>query len=525
MKKTVKKLAAVGLTLTSVMSLVACGNSASTDNGDSKKEVTKPTSFKVMMDGTVVTESNGGLAFRKQLEEALDLVDCIEWVQPDHAGYYDAVSQAFNSESTMPDIVVLSSDYYALYAANGMLWDMTDAWEASDTNNSGRLISTAQNVLDSLLVNGEDGTKAMYGFSPYRGNGCLTYVKSAWLEAAGMSKSDVEGKQLTWDEYYDMLKKMTAAKGHYTISAPGFVSDEAPYTNYLPEFFQKAEYTFYKNSSGQYVDGFSEDAMKEALQRIATAVADGVIDKESVNNTTANARDKFRSTDAGAESGVFTYWAGTWSNTLRNYLSNAKLDNDLVELLPIQELGTYVERLAPCWAITSACSNPEGVFKYFIDTMLDGGDIQTLWTYGAKGTHWDNIAETYTQQGKEDTPIETKEGEFHFLPSPEKPQNLMSKNHIDPTLALASFKEGDPGAAKLSEVAKESEDFFAANSTIATPLPMTPDLGDNIGDINTTRKFVVAQVALGEMTVDAGMEYYATQVGKNVETVLKSLNK
>ncbi len=37
--------------------------------------------------------------------------------------------------------------------------------------------------------------------------------------------------------------------------------------------------------------------MKEALQRIQTAVNDGVIDKESVNNSTANARDKFYSTD------------------------------------------------------------------------------------------------------------------------------------------------------------------------------------------------------------------------------------
>ena len=49
MKKTVKKLTAVGLTLTSVMGLVACGGSnagTSTEGGSSaaeKKEITKPT--------------------------------------------------------------------------------------------------------------------------------------------------------------------------------------------------------------------------------------------------------------------------------------------------------------------------------------------------------------------------------------------------------------------------------------------------------------------------------------------------
>ena len=61
----------------------------------------------------------------------------------------------------MPDVVLLSSDYYALYASNGFLWNMTDAWNSSETKKSGRLISTADNVLSALMVNGEDGTKAM----------------------------------------------------------------------------------------------------------------------------------------------------------------------------------------------------------------------------------------------------------------------------------------------------------------------------------------------------------------------------
>ena len=71
--------------------------------------------------------------------------------------------------------------------------------------------------------------------------------------------------------------------------------------------------------------------------------------------------------------------------------------------------------------------------------MLDGGDIQTAWTYGAKATHWDDKAETVTLAENKGT-FEYKEGEFHFLPSPEKPSTLMSKNHIDPILSLAKFK-------------------------------------------------------------------------------------
>jgi len=57
-----------------------------------------------------------------------------------------------------------------------------------------------------------------------------------------------------------MLKKMKEARGiDYVISAPGFYSKEAPYTNYLPEFYQNAQFTFYYDQSkGEYVDGFSQ---------------------------------------------------------------------------------------------------------------------------------------------------------------------------------------------------------------------------------------------------------------------------
>ncbi len=69
--KTFKKLTAVGLTLTSVMSLVACGNNngGSNNNASSNKEVTKPDKFTVMVDSAIVTEANGAQAFYKYLSD------------------------------------------------------------------------------------------------------------------------------------------------------------------------------------------------------------------------------------------------------------------------------------------------------------------------------------------------------------------------------------------------------------------------------------------------------------------------
>ena len=530
MKKTVKKLTAVGLTLTSVMGLVACGgsNAGTTTNSTTaaeKKEIVKPTSFTVMADGTVATEENGGKEFYKYLEKVTGLAEgTISWVRPPHANYYDSVKSAFTS-GTEADVCILSSDYYALYAANGMLWDMTDAWNNSETKNSGRLIDTADAVLASLLVPGEDGKKAMYAFTPCRGNGCCTYIKKAWLDKAGIDASKVENVTMDFNTYYGYLKQMAATVGHYVISAPGFVSGEAPYTNYLPEFFQKAQYSFYKNTSGKYVDGFSEQAMKDALQRIQTAVADGVIDKASNGQKTSDARNKFYSTDPASESGVFTYWAGTWKRNLVTNLEAKGLDSQLIAINPIKELGKYTERLSPVWAITKKAQNPEGIFKYFIDTMLDGGDVQLAWEAGAKGTHWDDKAESVTVKGKEDKPTEYKEGQFHFLPSPEKPNTLMSKNHIDPILCLAKFKDGTTGPVSITDIAKENGEWFAKNCESAVAVPMTEALSDNLNDVNKARNEVVAKVALGEWTVDQGMDYYNQQVSTYVKEILDSLNK
>lgn len=537
MKKTVKKLAAVGLSLTSVMGLVACGNTSGGNTTTTEAtvdwaSVEKPGKFSVMVDGTIVKETNGAKEFYAYLQQLTGLD--IEWIRPDHSGYYDQVASVFAS-GDFPDVVLLSSDYLALYANNGYLWDMTDAWANSQTRNSGRLIESGEKIMQANSVLGVDGEYGIYGFSPFRGNGCCTYVKAAWLEAAGLKADDYTTKVLTFSEYNDLLKKLKAASASdYVISAPGWIGTEAPYTNYLPEFYQDANYTFYLGKDGSYVDGFSEDAMKQALARIAQGVKDGLIDKETEGQTTAAARNKFLSTDPKTESGVFTYWAGTWADTLATKLKQNGLDDKLVALYPIKELGKYTERLSTAWCITDSAAQKglaEGIFKYFIDTMLDGGDIQMAWEYGAKGTHWDinktgaefkyTLAENSKGQIVEKT---AKDGAFYFLPSPEDPTTLMKKNHVDPVLALASYNGTDPGMAAVSDNVKSNFAMFSAQSQVATPLPMTEALGNNIGDINSKRNEVISKVALGQMTVDEGMAEYTKEVGGKVETVLKSLN-
>ena len=537
MRKTIKKLTAVGLTLTSVMGLVACGNN-NASNGTKETvdwaSVEKPEHFTVMVDGTVPTLEEWGEKFDEQLKSLTGLD--FEITRPDHNSYYDAVANSMLDASAMPDVIILSSDYLALYASQGLLWDMTDAWNNSATKSSGRLISDAEKIMKANYVRGVDGEKALYGFVPARGNGCVTYVKEAWATQAGYSKADLTSKQLSYDEFYTMLKKMKEARGvDYVISAPGFYSKEAPYTNYLPEFYQNAQFTFYYDQAkGEYVDGFSQKEMKDALQRIQNAVNDGIINKETSTKTTQTARNDFKSSDPKTESGVFTYWAGQWAETLRGYLKTAGLDDSMIPLLPIKELGSYAERLAPSWCITSHAAETgkaEGIFKYFIDTMLDGGDIQIAWQYGAKGTHWDDKAETVTVYDSKGGVNESKtktyeEGVFHFLTTPEDNTKLMSKNHIDKSLAIATFGDNtDPGNKSVDPIITENYAMFNANSKLETPLWNTEVLSNNISDINTKRLEVVSQVVLGEKTYDEAMADYKKQVGAKCDAVVESLNE
>lgn len=535
MKKTLKKFAAVGLTLTSVVGLVACGSKNNTT--DNKKEtvdwasVEKPGKFTVMVDGTVVKETNGAAAFYKYYKELTGLD--IEWIRPDHSSYADSVKNTFAS-GDLPDVVLLNSDYLANFASNGYLWDMTDAWEQSATKNSGRLTDMADTVMSGNVLAGPDGTKALYGFSPARGNGCCTYVKASALKAAGLDPDKVANETMTYDQYYDMLKKIQAASPNknYVISTSGFVAGgnkpEAPYTNYLPEFYQDAQFTFYLKD-GKYVDGFSEEAMKKAMDRLKTAIDDKILDPATQNASTKEARNKFTNKDANLASSVFTYWAGTWDKNLTKLLPDQT--DSLVPMKPIKEVGKYVERLAPAWAITYKAyedGKAEGIFKYFIDTMLDGGDIQVAWEYGAKGTHWDDKAETYTvagKDGKEGKTYTAAEGEFHNLPSPETPSTLTTKNHIDPDLAIAGFGDKeDPGHKAQDPIITECYKMFNANCEMVEVLPTTDVLSNNITDINTKRVEVLSQVVLGTKTYDEAMADYNNQVGDKVTAVIESLN-
>jgi multiple sugar transport system substrate-binding protein/putative aldouronate transport system substrate-binding protein len=298
-----KKVISVLLATAMVASMAACGSSNS--GGAASSAAPAPSSdaaasseaapsaeapageyqldqIRLVVNGTLTANiENGQAEFEKQWEDAVGVDLVIE--QLDHSGYVDGVGRIFAS-GDYPDVMIMSADMYAQYAPTGILWDMTEAYE----NASFQPRITAPEINENLKINGK-----LYGFAPAYGNGCVTFVKEAWLDAVGLTADSIK----TWDDYYNMLTLFTTedpdgngANDTYGVVAAGFVGFEAPYINYLPEFWQDAYPAFTQDANGVWYDGFNTDATKAALLRLQKAYQEGVIDPESLTMGTKDAR-------------------------------------------------------------------------------------------------------------------------------------------------------------------------------------------------------------------------------------------
>ncbi len=532
--KNVNKIIASLLAGSMVFSLAACGNpegsgsntgdttgdtgaataepsteaTPAAEDGGAAAEVVKPETIKVMWDGTVFKEGeNYAEAFYEALDAALGLH--VEWVRPDHSGYGEQVGIAFNDMSTIADVVLLPSNYYASYAAQGNLWNMTDAWNNSDTANSGRLTEAAPLIIEQWYTAGPDGNKGIYGMYPARGNGCITYVKAAWAKNAGYESADA--LPTDWAGYQEFLLAMKEANGGKApVLAAGILNaGEAPFTNYLPEFYQSAYPDFYKNADGVWVDGFTQPEMAEAMDRLAWANENGLLEKTIFEGpSTSDVRNKFFADDFG----VFTYWAGTWAYTLKSKLNEAGLDDELWNLPAIKELGGYMERLSPMICITSSCQNPEGVFKYFIDPILDGGDVQMLWMYGVEGVHYEWNADHTTIDG---LPSEATAGTDK--------ESKTQKNLFEANLKIANFSGTDP-YVPADAVIDESFNMFNENCAPAPELNSSEEYRANFSDLMDKKVEYITKVTQGEMTGQEAIDDYVKNYGAISDAVAASFN-
>lgn len=530
-----KKVVSLLLASVMVLSLVACGDTKTPANSEGtsgaagttessvsgEAEAFKLESINMVVNGTLTaTVENGQAEFEKQWEDAVG-VD-LQIQQLDHSGYVDAVGRLFAGGDT-PDVIIMSADMYAQYAPTGLLWDMTEAYENADF----QARMTLPSINENLKKNG-----VLYGFAPTMGNGCVSYVKQAWLDAVGLTVDDIK----TYDDYYNMLMKFhnedpdgNGINGDtYGVIAAGFVGNEAPYINYLPEFWQDSYPAVLQDDAGEWYDGFQSEETKAALLRMQQAYADGAIDPETLTASTKIAREKWFSADQAGSAGVFTYWAGTWYQNLTDNLTKNSVDSTLVQLPPIAELDGYIDREAPVWCIIDDNdgdnAREQAIFDTFIETMMDGDVVQTLWTYGAEDVHWSTKAEDfviYPDDPDKRKEYSYEEGVFHTKQSPNDPNTVWKKNHIDAALAVCPLTNGFSAATELAEVGNV---FF---SEYAIPSPLSPSseaYTNETGTIYDAKLAVITEVVVNGGDVETAMQGYVDAVGSIIDQVLTELN-
>lgn len=499
----------------------AAGSAASGEKAD-YHEVLKD-GLTIVVNGTLTASVDNGQAdFEKQWEEAVGIDLTIQ--QLDHSGYTDAVGRLFASQD-YPDAMIMSAEMFKQYAPTGLLWDMADAYANAEFQSRITAPAINENLKD------KDGH--LYGFAPGYGNGCVTYVKKAWLDAVGINIDDVK----TYDDYYNMLMAFhdgdpdgNGTDGDtYGVVAAGFLGNEAPFINYLPEFWQGAYPAIYEKD-GTWIDGFQEQATKDALLRLQKAYQDGAIDPETLTASTKIAREKWFSNDQMGSSGVFTYWAGSWYQTLTDNLIKNEVDPELVQLPPIQEIkdtfGGYFDREAPVWVIIDQGDpvHNQAVFDALLDTMLDGDVVQTLWVYGAEDVHWSTKAEEFTTNPGTDQEktYSYAEGEFHLKPSPNDPNTVWKKNHLDPALVISPLTNGFKDESELAEAGNK---FFTENSVPAPSSPVSETYTNESGTIYDAKLAVVTAVVVDGGDVDAAMQTYVDTVGSIIDQCLAEMNQ
>ncbi len=516
MKKNIlTKAATVAVALLIVSGLSACGSS--------KKSVAltadgKPESISVMAT-TILTENNGHAEFCAEYERLTGIKLTIE--KPEHNQYYEKVGITFAAEEPA-DVIELGSTYYPSYAAEGVLWDMTDAWESSDLYaNSDVVTEKTLKYVDGMRCDSEYGEDRIYGFPNQRGGGTVTYVRKDWMDALGIENPE------SYDDFLDMLvsfkdivncdekdsngvsfKEKYKGQTIYPLTVSGLISTESPYEIYLREFYQDARPDIhYDEKKGQYVDGVLTQEMKDALLRIEEAWDLGVIDPQAISNKTSTCRDKFQSGIVGC----FNYWAGTWNRTLDKNLKQ-KDETAVVMALPSFDVEKeyYIERPATAYVITNFCEHPQEVFENFILYSHDGGEGQLLFTHGVEDVH-------YTVDERDASGNITK---ATALPTMADAQTDFEKSFYDAALTITEFD--DP--FELDERIVTSLAVFDEYSILYDLPVMDSTVAEQLPDVETSKQQLLSNIVIEKMSVNDALALYASETERQRKVIMQQLN-
>lgn len=418
--------------------------------------------------------------------EELTGVD-LEHTQVSNNEYYSLLEVAFAS-GTEPNVFDLAADTkLAYYASQGGIADLTDL-----IKECGMYEKVSPEIWESVSVDGR-----IYGIPAEMPSGAVTYVREDWLEKLGMKAP------ANYEEFIDMLRrfKNEIPECKIPLTAPGFAS-----AMNLPEFYQDATPDVTK-VDGVWVDGMAQDNMVGAMQRLQDAYAEGLIDMETVTNTTGACRDKWYA----GEVGVFNYWAGKWGNTLHVRLKENFPD---AQLLGIDSIKETFYRYAGfnCYVISGKLSEEEiaQVFYYFMNVYFDGAEGQDLFYCGVEGLHRTTDANGY----------------ISYNATKSNPESSFQSVWATPWLAVIPFDEPEKAPQPDDMVTVTLEILENSNSAYKPTMPVSDAYNSIVSDLTAVRNETIANIVMGEVSVEEGLANYKKQADiLGIAQVLEELNR
>ncbi|MBN1696532.1 MAG: extracellular solute-binding protein [Spirochaetales bacterium] len=429
----------------------------------------KPVRMKAVLD-IVLVPQNG----QREWCEELSKLTGVEWfiVQPLHDQYSKKLRFIFLS-GDLPDICEIQTGDYIVLAASGKLLALNDYIRGSRyIKDIDERYYTAYRLRDGNI----------YGFPLNRGGGCVTYIRKDWLSNLGLEVPE------TWDEFYTVMKAFTEndPDGNGLADTIGYttvVNNEFDYYNRM--IMQGARFGFFKRG-GEWVDGFTEPEMEDALERFRRCYEEGIIDHEIFTNTTTTVRTKLYESRVG----IIEYWSGQWAVRLNESIRSTSCPESVLIAVPPVGDARYLERVAPCLAITKEAKDPEAAFRCFIDIMHDKGPGQMLFTYGVPDLHYKKTGGTYEMMRELQNPART-----------------FNKAYVHPELTLNDW----------DLPIKPADDVIRSRSVHAMYCDqmLLPEGGEYYvqyaDDIMVLKQNIAARIITGEYNIKEGIELYKGQ--------------
>lgn len=445
----------------------------------------KPYELTVYLD-TIIQDWEGQDIF---IDEFNDLTGMeLSIVQPPHQQYMDKLMVSF-TETDSPELCEIHPEYISLMVSREIALPLDDYIEQS------RYIKQFDKpFLDS--IRSHDGN--IYGFPTRDGGGCVTYIRKDWLENLGLPVPE------TWDEFYEVLKAFTFddPDGNGIDDTKGYTDVNSAAEDWYNRAIMLDARVEIHWSEGLWIDGFTEPAMIAALERLRKIYQEGLIDPNITTNTTFTARNRFFSGHVG----IFTYWGNHWA---RNILERTrKVSGSQVELVPIPPLktGFYIKRSAPMLIVTKYAEDPQYVFEQFIDRQYDQSEMQTLFTYGVQGYHWDEIDGATQFLINENDPYKV-----HFTKSFVPPVDVI--NQWDQPMVIDEVIT--PALNILNENSRQEKIKFGKSNYDRYYLEIERVLKPEI----------ISKIINGELTIDEGMALYEKRATElSLDKVLAELN-